>query len=84
MEDEDLSSMAEKSLSVTREAGSPSVAFDQGVPDGRLQPTYMSADRCLAQVEVCGCALESSAVRDRHETAERGDVEGSSHVNQIT
>ena len=49
--------------------------LDQRPADRGLQAAHVLADRALAQVQRCGRALETAAVGDGDEAAQRRDVQ---------
>ena len=65
--------------SVLRERDVAATSINEGAAGCTLEDSDVATDRALGEVECCGRAMESAERSNRHEAAQRGDVQDGRH-----
>jgi hypothetical protein len=71
-------------LAVGGKSRSTAIALDQSTGSYRLQAAYVLTDGSLTEVQRLGGPLETAAIGDRHQAAQRDDRQNPVHVYQGT
>ena len=80
---EDGASVSEHAVSQLGERDAATGLLHDGPADDGLDPPDVLAHGGLRQVQHCRCAVKSATVGDRHDAAQRCDVERLSHAATV-